>query len=49
VAAAGAAIIIRTRPQPLAPRLSDEERAAHRAFVATLGEAAIWNDYLSSD
>jgi len=49
VAAAGAAIIIRTRPQPLATRLSDEERAAHRAFVATLGEAAIWNDYLSSD
>jgi DNA polymerase III subunit epsilon len=49
VAAAGAAIIIRTRPQPLAPRLSDEERAAHRTFVATLGEAAIWNDYLSSD
>jgi DNA polymerase-3 subunit epsilon len=49
VAAAGAAIIIRTRPQPLAPRLSEEERAAHRAFVATLGEAAIWNDYLSSD
>jgi DNA polymerase-3 subunit epsilon len=48
VAAAGAAIIIRTRPQPLATRLSDEERAAHRAFVATLGEAAIWNDYLSS-
>ena len=47
VAAAGATIIIRTRP--LAPRLSDEERAAHRAFVATLGEAAIWNDYLSSD
>ena len=49
VAAAGAAIVIRTRPQPLAARLSDEERAAHRAFVATLGEAAIWRDYLSSD
>jgi DNA polymerase III subunit epsilon len=49
VPAGGAAIVIRTRPQPLAPRLSDEERAAHRAFVATLGEAAIWRDYISSD
>jgi DNA polymerase III subunit epsilon len=47
--AAGAAIIIRARPQPLAARLSAEERAAHRAFIATLGEAAIWRDYLSSD
>jgi DNA polymerase-3 subunit epsilon len=49
VPAAGEAIIVRTRPQPLAPRLSDEERAAHRAFVATLGESAIWREYLSSD
>jgi DNA polymerase-3 subunit epsilon len=30
---------------PLAPRLSEAERAAHRAFVATLGEKAIWTDY----
>jgi DNA polymerase III subunit epsilon len=49
VPAAGAAIIIRARPQPLAPRLSDEERAAHRAFVATLGDSAIWRDYFSLD
>jgi DNA polymerase III subunit epsilon len=49
VPAAGAAIIIRTRPEPLAARLSAEERAAHRAFVATLGDGAIWRDYLSSD
>jgi DNA polymerase III subunit epsilon len=49
VPAAGEAIIVRTRPQPLAPRLSDEERAAHRAFVATLGESAIWREYLSLD
>ena len=43
------AIIIRARPQPLAPRLSDEERAAHRAFVATLGDSPIWRDYFSLD
>jgi len=49
VPAGGESIVVRTRPQPLAPRLSDEERAAHRAFVATLGESAIWREYLSSD
>jgi DNA polymerase-3 subunit epsilon len=49
VRAAGDAIIIRVRPQPLAPRLSAEERAAHLAFVATLGDDAIWREYLSSD
>jgi DNA polymerase-3 subunit epsilon len=36
---------IRLRPQPLAPRVSAEERDAHRAFIATLGEAAIWRQY----
>ncbi|HUN95407.1 MAG TPA: DNA polymerase III subunit epsilon [Bradyrhizobium sp.] len=45
----GVAIVIRERPGPLAPRLSAEERAAHRQFIATLGEAAIWRDYLSLD
>jgi len=39
------AIIVRTRPQPLAPRISDAERDAHRAFVATLRESAIWRGY----
>jgi DNA polymerase-3 subunit epsilon len=35
----------RPRPTPLLPRITDEERAAHQAFVQTLGAAAIWNDY----
>ena len=39
--------IIRVRTTPLVPRLSDAERAAHRDFVATLGEHAIWRDYLA--
>jgi DNA polymerase-3 subunit epsilon len=47
--AAGAITVVRERTVPLAPRLSEEERAAHRSFVATLGEAAIWRDYLSLD
>jgi DNA polymerase-3 subunit epsilon len=41
-----APIIIRVRPQPLTPRIADEERDAHRAFIATLGEAALWREYL---
>ena len=31
------------RPNPLPPRLSDEEIAAHKAFVKTLGDDALWN------
>lgn len=42
---AGAAIM-RVRAVPLLPRISEAERAAHRAFVATLGNAPIWLDYL---
>ncbi len=35
----------RARQTPLAPRLSEAERAAHREFIATLGEEAIWLKY----
>jgi DNA polymerase-3 subunit epsilon len=42
-------IIVRERPSPLVPRLTAEERAAHRSFVATLGEGAIWRDYINLD
>jgi DNA polymerase-3 subunit epsilon len=44
--AAGEEKIVRMRPLPLASRLTEAERAAHRAFVATLGDKAIWADYL---
>jgi DNA polymerase III subunit epsilon len=47
--AAGEPIIVRERLVPLVVRISEEERAAHRAFVATLGEKAIWRDYFSPD
>jgi DNA polymerase-3 subunit epsilon len=36
----------RQRPAPLTPRISDAEREAHRAFIATLGDKAIWNEFL---
>jgi DNA polymerase-3 subunit epsilon len=38
----------RQRIEPLTPRISDEDRAAHRAFVATLGDKPIWNDFLGA-
>jgi DNA polymerase-3 subunit epsilon len=36
----------RQRPAPLAPRVTDDDRAAHRAFVATLGDKPLWKTYL---
>ena len=36
----------RQREIPLQPRISDEDRLAHRAFVATLGDKPIWNEFL---
>ena len=49
VAAGAIVVAVRARPQPLPPRLTEGERAAHLAFVASLGEGAIWRDYLSVD
>ena len=48
IRAVGAAIVVRTRPVPLVPALSADDEAAHQAFVATLGDNAIWRDYVSS-
>jgi DNA polymerase-3 subunit epsilon len=36
----------RQREVPLSPRVSEADRVAHRAFVATLGDKPIWNDFL---
>ncbi|MCX7312259.1 MAG: DNA polymerase III subunit epsilon [Alphaproteobacteria bacterium] len=41
-----ALVVVRVRPQPLAPRVAPEELEAHRAFIATLGEAALWRQYV---
>jgi DNA polymerase-3 subunit epsilon len=38
----------RQRPVPLAPRVTDVDREAHRAFIATLGDKPIWNEYLAA-
>jgi DNA polymerase-3 subunit epsilon len=34
------------RPRTLISRLTDAERAAHEAFIRSLGENAIWREYL---
>ncbi len=39
----------RQRETPLAPRIGEAERAAHEAFVATLGGTPIWNEFSSKD
>jgi len=44
----GVITVVRVRPAPLAPRITDAEREAHLAFVATLGEKAIWKEYLAA-
>jgi DNA polymerase-3 subunit epsilon len=37
--------VVRARPEQLAPRLSAAELAAHREFVAGLGENVLWQNY----
>ena len=36
------------RPALLASRLTDADREAHRAFIATLGDKPVWNEYLAA-
>lgn len=45
--AVGGSTTVRTRPAPLKPRLTETELAAHREFVGTLGEQALWLNYRS--
>lgn len=39
---------VQTRPMALPPRLTEAERAAHRALILELGPKAIWNEYLNA-
>ena len=39
-------VVRRERSAPLTPRITDADREAHRAFVGSLGENAIWKNYL---
>jgi DNA polymerase-3 subunit epsilon len=42
-------IVLRHRPNPLLPRLTEAERDAHRSLVAGLGADAIWSKMAGSD
>ena len=48
VTADGREARVRVRAIALVSRLTEVDEAAHRAFVATLGEKAIWNQYLGA-
>ncbi|WP_323763789.1 DNA polymerase III subunit epsilon [Marinovum sp.] len=45
VASGGGVWKPKPRPVPLPSRLTEEERAAHAAFVAGMGENALWSRY----
>lgn len=47
--ASGAIAAPAARPEPLPPRITAEEIAAHAAFVAGLGEKALWNRYIQRE
>jgi DNA polymerase-3 subunit epsilon len=49
IVAPGEIITVRERPMPLPSRLTADAQAAHRRFIASLGENAIWRDYVSLD
>jgi DNA polymerase-3 subunit epsilon len=45
---AGRVVLIRPRPSALSTRLTEEDLAAHALFRASLGQHAIWSDYLAA-
>jgi DNA polymerase III subunit epsilon len=47
--AIGEPIVVRERLIPLVIGVTEDDRIAHRAFIVTLGENAIWRDYFSSN
>jgi DNA polymerase III subunit epsilon len=48
VAVSNAVAAMKVRPVPLAPRVTEAERAAHGALIAALGDKAIWCDYAAA-
>jgi DNA polymerase-3 subunit epsilon len=49
IIAPGEIIAVRERPAPLPSRLTADGQAAHRQFIVSLGENAVWRDYVSLD
>jgi len=46
---AGGRAVVRQRPEPLPPRLTAMEAETHAAFIAAIGDKALWNAYLEAD
>lgn len=44
-----AGMAVRMRPNPLPSRLTDQERVAHAAFIAGLGDQAVWKKYIADE
>ncbi len=49
VATHGEAVVLRQRSTPLVERLTADQRLAHLRFIASLGDNAVWRDYVSLD
>jgi DNA polymerase-3 subunit epsilon len=49
IVAPGEIIAMRERPAPLPSGLTADAQAAHRRFIASLGENAVWRDYVTVD
>lgn len=49
IMAPGEITAVRERPVPLPSRLTADAQAAHRRFIASLGENAVWRDYVGLD
>lgn len=43
----GGRVALRPRPMPLPSRITAAQAEAHTAFIASIGEKALWNIYLS--
>jgi DNA polymerase-3 subunit epsilon len=48
-ARSGTAAPLEMRPRPMISRLTEAERQAHEAFVATLGATPLWREYLGEE
>jgi DNA polymerase-3 subunit epsilon len=44
-----AGLLLKKRPQPLAPALTDEELREHEAFIESLGPKAVWRLYVITE
>jgi DNA polymerase-3 subunit epsilon len=44
-----AGLLLKQRPEPLAPALTDEELREHEAFIESIGPKAMWRQYVVAE